>query len=162
LADCLSHLREEAVRSVSPQLFSVATLTGHVGRSFGPYTAAMENAPAVASGVGAGLHAASFAWGDPVEISRLRREDYQAIAPKNSTHDIRQVADGAAPSRGHQYPAVFLQYASGLAQHGRDSAHPLPYTHLDVAGAAVEEGYVFGQPSATPLVALTARYVLHK
>ncbi len=41
----------------------------------------------------------------------LRREDAQAIAPKNASHDVLQISGDSKPagSRGHQYPAVFLQ-----------------------------------------------------
>jgi len=47
LSDLLSHLRHEALISncPNPHFFSMATLTGHVGRAFGPYTAILDNIP---------------------------------------------------------------------------------------------------------------------
>lgn len=52
LADLLSHLRLKAQDAVAPQLFSVATLTGHVVRAYGGYTAVVENAVARQQQVG--------------------------------------------------------------------------------------------------------------
>jgi len=47
-------------------------------------------------------------------------------------------ASSSMTSRGHQFPAAFIVIASGLAAHGVDSSHPLPFSHLDIAGAACE------------------------
>jgi leucyl aminopeptidase len=48
-----------------------------------------------------------------------------------------------------------------LDKHGNRSETPLSYTHLDIAGGACENSdYKFGKPTATPLVGLTARFVL--
>jgi hypothetical protein len=67
MADCLSHLRSEALlnRAPNPQFLTMATLTGHgtmtctflpcfniiAGRSFGPYTVLIENGPSKKNGV---------------------------------------------------------------------------------------------------------------
>lgn len=66
MADCLSHLRCEALQSnsINPQFLTMATLTGHgndcnlsyrslnpvAGRSFGPYTVLIENGPSKKNG----------------------------------------------------------------------------------------------------------------
>ncbi|MCG9697359.1 leucyl aminopeptidase family protein [Shewanella sp. Isolate11] len=156
LADLLSHLRLKAADAVNAQLFSVATLTGHVVRAYGGYTAVVENAVARDQQVGERLQAVGEAWGEPLELSRLRREDYQKIVDPSAAADI--ISSNNAPSsvtaRGHQYPAAFLLQASGLQQHGLSSAKPLAYSHVDIAGSATEGDPLYGKPTATPLVAL--------
>ena len=56
MADCLSHLRVKALSAANPQLCTVATLTGHAGIAFGPYTVLIDNGPAQKKN-----HATSFA-----------------------------------------------------------------------------------------------------
>jgi leucyl aminopeptidase len=54
-----------------------------------------------------------------------------------------------------------MQKASGLAEHGKSSKKPFPYTHLDIAGTAMsDQDYIFGKPTGTPIVALSAQYVV--
>lgn len=165
LADLLSHLREAALKASNPRLFSVATLTGHADRAVGPYPIAVENGPARALGIGAGLNEVGERWGEPFELSRLRREDMDFVKPRTRADDVLSCnnAPSSATPRGHQFPVAFLLLASGLSRHGRDGSPPLPYTHLDVAGSAVEGGdWQHGRPTASPLVALTARWVLRR
>ncbi|MCE9679075.1 leucyl aminopeptidase family protein [Shewanella sp. AS1] len=156
LADLLSHLRLKAVNAPEAQLFSVATLTGHVVRAYGGYTAVVENSVARDSQVGEQLQQWGEAWGEPLEISRLRREDYLKIVDPSGAGDI--ISSNNAPSsvtaRGHQYPAAFLLKASGLEAHNSKSACPLAYTHVDIAGSATEGDPLYGKPTAAPLVAL--------
>ncbi|QYJ92877.1 M17 family metallopeptidase [Shewanella spartinae] len=156
LADLLSHLRLKAQDAVAPQLFSVATLTGHVVRAYGGYTAVVENAVARQQQVGDSLQAISEAWGEPIEVSRLRRDDYQKIVDPSGAADV--LSSNNAPSsvtaRGHQYPAAFLLKASGLEAHGLTSDKPLAYTHVDIAGSATEGDPLYGTPTAAPLVSL--------
>eukprot|EP00026_Physarum_polycephalum_P003648 Phypoly_transcript_03661.p1 GENE.Phypoly_transcript_03661~~Phypoly_transcript_03661.p1 ORF type:complete len:548 (+),score=101.48 Phypoly_transcript_03661:27-1646(+) len=165
LADCLSHLRDKALKEEikNPRFFSIATLTGHVARAYGSYSAAVENAPARSLELSHTLQKLGEVWGEPLEVSTLRREDVAIIAPKNKTYDILQAntLPSSQTARGHQFPAVFLQKASGLAEHGKASKKPLPYTHLDIAGTAMADGdYLFGKPTGTPIVALSAQYVI--
>ncbi len=156
LADLLSHLRLKAVDAPNPQLFSVATLTGHVVRAYGGYTAVVENAVAREQKVGEQLQALGETWGEPLELSRLRREDYLKIVDPSAAADI--ISSNNAPSsvtaRGHQYPAAFLLKASGLESHGLSSAKPLAYSHVDIAGSSTEGDPLYGKPTAAPLVAL--------
>ncbi len=161
MADLLSHLREEAVGCPNPKLFTVATLTGHAALAAGPYTIAIDNGPARAAGVAEGLAETGHAWGEPVELSRLRREDFDFVKPRTRADDVLSAnnAPSSATVRGHQFPMAFLTIASGLDRHGRDGRSPLPYTHIDVAGSAVEgDDWQHGQPSGAPVVALAARY----
>jgi leucyl aminopeptidase len=52
---------------------------------------------------------------------------------------------------------AFLAIASGLAEHGRDSDRPLPFTHLDIGGSATEGGdWQHGRPTGRPVVAMLA------
>jgi len=162
LIDLLSHLRVEAVNAVNPRLISMATLTGHAVRSYGFYTATLDNGPAKKQKLSKKLQNEGEKWGDPFEISIVRKDDFDSIQPKNSTYDVTQSSYNATVStpRGHQIPTAIMIVASGLSQHGLDSEHPLCYSHLDIAGSACEgSDFKLGKVTASCLVALTARYV---
>lgn len=150
LADLLSHLRLQAQTAVNPQLFSVATLTGHVVRAYGGYPALVENSAAKKQGVAATLAEVGQLWGEPFEVSQLRPEDFDKVADKNGAADVVSSNNGPSSitARGHQYPAAFLIKASGLAE------TELAFTHIDIAGSAVEGDPLYGKPTASPLVAL--------
>ncbi|PKG55066.1 peptidase M17 [Shewanella sp. Choline-02u-19] len=156
LADLLSHLRIKAESAVSPEMFSVATLTGHVVRCFGGYTAAVENSVAKQANVAERMQQKAAVWGEPIEVSQLRRDDFSKIVDPSGAADM--LSSNNAPSsvtaRGHQYPAAFLIQASGLSRHGLNSDKPIAYTHLDIAGSATEGHPQYGSPTATPLVGL--------
>jgi leucyl aminopeptidase len=159
LADLLSHLREDALASPIPSLYSVATLTGHAYRAMGPYSIAICNGPGRAAGLDRALATHGEAWGEPFEVSQLRREDVAFVAPRSAADEVLSCNNAAssATARGHQFPAAFLGIASGLAGHGGDSARPLPYAHVDIGGSAVEDGdWQHGRPTAAPVVALAA------
>lgn len=163
LADILSHLRLEAKTAVAPELFSVATLTGHAAIAFGPYTALVENGPALNSDTANTIAKAGEIWGEPAEQSRSRREDFSFIQPRTKADDV--LSSNNAPSvstvRGHQFPMAFLSIASGLDQHGASSELPLPFTHIDIAGSGIENGdWQHGKPTAAPVVALAANYIV--
>ncbi|MFT5234843.1 MAG: leucyl aminopeptidase [Shewanella sp.] len=156
LADLLSHLRIKAEKSIKPELFSVATLTGHVVRCYGGYTATVENSVAKQAGVALSIAIQGQAWGEPIEQSVLRREDYAKIVDPSGAADIISSNNGpsSVTARGHQYPAAFLLKASGLSEHGVHSAKPMAFTHVDIAGSATEGHPYYGKPTATPLVGL--------
>ena len=156
LADLLSHLRIKAEKSVKPELFSVATLTGHVVRCFGGYTATVENAVAKQAGVAARMANLALSWGEPIEQSVLRREDFAMIVDPSGAADILSSNNGPSSitARGHQYPAAFLLEASGLNAHGLQSDKPMAFTHIDIAGSATVGHPLYGSPTATPLVGL--------
>jgi leucyl aminopeptidase len=159
LADLLSHLRVTAKDAVNPHLFSVATLTGHAGRAVGPYSIVIENGAARAKGVGRAIDDAGERWGDPFEISRLRREDFDFIRPRTRADDVLSCNNepSSATPRGHQFPMAFLAVASGLDKHAGDSTEPLPFAHIDLGGSGCEGGdWQHGKPSASPVTALTA------
>jgi leucyl aminopeptidase len=157
LADLLSHLRLQAARAEAPHLLSVATLTGHAGRAIGPYNIALDNGPARANRTAEALMAAGDLWGDPFEVSRLRREDFDFVAPKSRADDTLSCNNlpSSGTARGHQFPMAFLCLASGLDKHGGDSALPLPFTHIDIGGSGAEGGdWQHGRPTGRPLVTL--------
>ncbi len=159
LADLLSHLRLDAARAELPHLFTVATLTGHAGRAYGPYNIALDNGPARATATAESLMRAGDLLGDPFEVSRLRREDFDFVQPRSKADDVLSCnnAPSSATSRGHQFPMAFLCLASGLDKHGNDSALPLPFTHVDIGGSGAEGGdWQHGRPSGRPLVAMLA------
>jgi leucyl aminopeptidase len=157
LADLLSHLRERALGETAPRILSVATLTGHSYRAMGPYNLALDNGPARATGIAALLGSVGDAWGDPFELSRLRREDYAFVAPRSKSDDVLSCNNepSSATARGHQFPMAFLAIASGLDRHGSDAQKPLCFTHVDIGGSACEDAdWQHGRPTARPLVAL--------
>ncbi|WP_076542802.1 peptidase M17 [Shewanella sp. UCD-KL21] len=156
LADLLSHLRLQAMTAIKPQLFSVATLTGHVVRCYGGYTALVENKVAQQASVGHTLAGIAEQWGEPFELSSLRHDDFAKVHNISGQGELLSSNNGpsAITARGHQYPAAFLINASGLAQHGTGSAVPLPFAHLDIAGSATEGHSLYGKPTASPLVTL--------
>jgi leucyl aminopeptidase len=153
LADLLARAKEIAAHAEGASLFSLATLTGHVYRAYGPYVGALGNARARAAGVLAHLDTVAEAWGEPMEISRPRREDYALVAAKSPAEDVfssNRLASVNTP-RGHQFPFAFLEIASGLR--GGD----LPFVHLDLAGAAMDPpDWQLGRPTGTPIATLTA------
>jgi len=159
LADLLSHLRIEAASAPGAELYSLATLTGHSGRAVGPYGVALDNGPARDRGTADRLGRVGDLWGDPFEVSRLRREDYDFVRPRTSADDV--LSSNNLPStgtaRGHQFPMAFLSIASGLESNGRSGQPPLPYTHIDLGGSYAEGGdWQHGRPTASPVVALVA------
>jgi leucyl aminopeptidase len=156
LADLLSHLRIKALSAVKPEMFSVATLTGHVVRCYGSYPAAVENSVASSQQCAVTLQQQATQWGEPFEVSTLRPEDFAKIRDVSGAAEM--LSSNNAPSsitaRGHQYPAAFLLKASGLFDHGVTAPIPLAYMHLDIAGSATEGDPLYGKPTASPLVGL--------
>ena len=163
MADVLCEMKEKAVKEVNPCLFTVATLTGHAIRCYGEgYASILDNGPAAREQMSQKLASAGEESGDPIDITRLRREDFVYVSPETEYEDVLQ-CKGRLPStmtnRGHQYPAAFLIKASGLDKHGCNSAHPLRYSHIDMAGSS---GPFPGIPTGSPVVALTHAFVLHR
>ncbi len=163
MADLLSHLRLRAVGEPNPQVFSVATLTGHAVRAVGLYSIAIDNGPARKERMAQRLSQQGDMWGDPFEVSRLRREDWDFVKAHSKADDVLSCnnAPSTATSRGHQFPMAFLAIASGLDKHGhRHSQHPVGYTHVDIAGSAVAAGdWQHGAPTGAPVVALLATLI---
>jgi leucyl aminopeptidase len=151
LADLLSVARGLAAHAPNPFVASVATLTGHVYRAFGPYTGAIGNAAARPHLDRLGEH--GLAWGELLERSHPRREDYAMVVPRSSAEDV--VSANRLPSvstpRGHQFPFAFLDIASGMRGTG------IPFGHLDIGGSAVDPAdWQFGKPTGFPVASLTA------
>lgn len=162
LADILSHLRTQAANTPKPRVFSVATLTGHAVIAMGQYSVAMDNGPAADAETAQTLSRVGDAWGDPFEISRLRRDDYDFVKPRSRADDV--ISCNNAPSsgtpRGHQFPGAFLAIASGLDKHGRDGSQPVPFTHIDIGGSyTVGSDWQHGRPTAAPVAALAAAFL---
>lgn len=162
MADCLAHMRERALDAVNPSLYTVATLTGHAALSKGPYTAVVPNGPAQRSGLVNALLNASEVWADPAELSPSRREDYEFVLGRTKADDLLSSNNGpsATTKRGHQFPMAFLAIVAGLDKHGSNSAQPLPYIHVDIAGSGVDTGdWQHGKPTATPVLSFAGRYL---
>ncbi|MDP4984999.1 M17 family metallopeptidase [Pseudoalteromonas tunicata] len=163
MGDLLHELKEQAKTEVNPELFTVATLTGHAARAMGPYTALVENGPALAKQLSYTLAQQGDLWADGSEVSRSRREDYDFVRPRTLADDVisSNTAPSAVTARGHQFPMAFLAIASGLDKHGLDSELPLPYIHVDIAGSGVEGGdWQHGKPTAASVASFFATYCL--
>jgi len=160
MVDLLCEMKEKAVNEVSPQLFTIATLTGHAIRAMGPnYSIIMDNGPAQRSGNAAQWQKAGDVLGDVFEVSSIRREDYEFHKGKSEYEEILQSNNlpSSGTPRGHQTPAAFLIMASGLDKFGVDSANPLPYSHVDIAGSS---GPFPGVPTGAPILAMATNYIL--
>ncbi|KAJ3334665.1 Cytosol aminopeptidase, catalytic domain [Gonapodya sp. JEL0774] len=80
MADLLAAALETALQLPNPstaRLFTVATLTGHAIRAYGSYPICMDNGPARQVGVGKRLQDEGEKWGQPFEMSRVRRDDFE-------------------------------------------------------------------------------------
>lgn len=162
LADLLSHLREDAVNAINPELFSVATLTGHAAVAFGPYTALVENKPARDQCIAQKLFAHGELCADQVEQSLSRREDFDFVKPRTKADDVLSSNNGPSVTtmRGHQFPMAFLTIASGLDKHEANSELPLPFTHVDIAGSGIEGlDWQHGKPTGAPVNVFANTYL---
>ncbi|XP_078285214.1 putative aminopeptidase W07G4.4 isoform X1 [Rhinoraja longicauda] len=165
MVDVLCCMKEKALEKYEPnhfELFTIATLTGHAVRAVGcNYSIIMDNGPARWARTAHGLQGAGDEVGDPFEISTIRRDDYDFHKGKSEYEDILQCNNlpSSATSRGHQSPAAFLIMGSGLDKHGIDSEKPLCYSHIDIAGSS---GPFPGIPTGSPVLALAAKYILHR
>ncbi|XP_003370250.1 7 transmembrane receptor [Trichinella spiralis] len=126
----------------------------------GFFQIAVCNKPAEMAREDEKLQNAGKAMADMFEISRLRREDFEANRGDSEYEDMKQ--SNTEPSvrtpRGHTVPAAFLIEGSGLDKHGADSDQPIKYTHIDMASG---NGPFPGTPWGSPVAALVARYVMH-
>ncbi|ALC46807.1 Dip-B, partial [Drosophila busckii] len=161
MADILCRMKEIAVEQKLPNahLFTIATLTGHAYMSAGiGQSIAVDNSVAAKEDHARRLQAAGQAYGEPFEVSVLRKCDFDFNAPKVIGEDVVQCnnASSVRTPRGHQVPAAFMITATGLDKHGLESEHPLKYTHLDIAGSAGEYPEM---PTAAPIVALVKTHL---
>jgi len=151
LADLLAAAKSMADASTPTVLVSIATLTGHVYRAFGPYAGVIGNGPAKRAGVLDRIDELGELWAEPAEKSRPRREDYAFVAARSAAEDVvssNRLASVNTP-RGHQFPFAFIDIASGL----RGGA--LPYVHMDIGGVAVDPpDWQFGRPTGHPIATL--------
>ncbi|KAF2879697.1 hypothetical protein ILUMI_26473 [Ignelater luminosus] len=161
MADLLCRMKEIAINSINPHLFTIATLTGHARLTVGDgYSILMNNGPAHNAGFGEKLQKRGQEYGEPIEISTLRREDFAFHRGKTEGEDIFQSSPGPSTRtrRGHQGPAAFLILASGLDKHGSGSEKPIKYSHFDITGSAG----IFPFPATgAPIVALASTLLLN-
>ncbi|XP_030621940.1 putative aminopeptidase W07G4.4 [Chanos chanos] len=162
MVDLLCEMKEKAALETAPELFTIATLTGHAIRAMGPhYSIIMDNGPASRNGNASKWQKAGEVLGDMFEVSTIRREDYEFHRGKSEYEEILQSNNlpSSATPRGHQTPSAFLIMGSGLDKHGVDSDSPLPYSHVDIAGSS---GPFPGVPTGAPIVAMATHYILQK
>jgi len=161
MADVLCRMKELAVDAVNPHLFTVATLTGHAKMCVGTaYSIIMDNGPAKRQKMAQGIQSTGEMFGDPFEISTIRREDYKVHEGKTEYEDqlsAPSAKSSADLARGHQAPAAFLIKTAGLDKHCINSSSPLAYSHLDIAGSA---GIPPDPVTGAPVVALATHLLM--
>ena len=138
MCDVLCHAKEKALNLPDPHLLTIATLTGHAARTYGGYSAIMDNGPAAKVKFAHSVQRVGESFGDAFEISTMRKEDFEVNRdPCGDFVEVLQLpAAKDSGTRGHQYAGAFLQLASGLDKHMMSSEKPLKYSHLDIAGSA--------------------------
>jgi leucyl aminopeptidase len=144
LSDCVSHLRVIALQSVNPIIMTCATLTGHGAisviafvrcfdhsrkfaslsmddafvssamRAVGNYSITLDNGPAFREGYSRKLQEVSELWGEPFEVSVLRKDDFEFVKPKNSDYDVLQcnTQPSSMTARGHQVHSCYGCYVN--------------------------------------------------
>ena len=153
LADLLSVAGDLSEKATSPFVMSLATLTGHVYRAHGPYVGGIANARARESNRMPALATLGESWGEPMEWTRPRREDYAFVRGKGPTEDLLSCNRAASVDtpHGHQFPFAFLDIASGLSK--RD----IPFAHLDIGGVAVSPAdWQLGRPTGSPVISVVS------
>ncbi|KAL7053126.1 hypothetical protein AAHC03_025686 [Spirometra sp. Aus1] len=162
MTDLIAEAKEEALdkfKDKDVQIITAATLTGHVVRCYKWITGAMENGPSKNATFLKQLRLSGDQISDMLEISALRKEDYDFNLTPLETEDYLQCnnAGSVTTTRGHQFPAAFMIQASGLDAHGIDSETPIKFAHLDVAGSA---GLIDTVPTAAPMTMLANHYLI--
>jgi len=159
MVDVLCHAKEKAINEklVDPEIYTIATLTGHACLAVGDYTAIVPNGPYRRENLHLKLQEAGEKIGDQFDCSTLRREDYLFHKGQDEQSDVLQCNNkpSSQTARGHQTPAAFMILTSGLKEHGLDSDKPLKYAHLDIAGSS---GPFPGLPTGAPVMALLQNY----
>ena len=113
MCDCLSHLRKRAIEEniQNARLMTCGTLTGHAMRSVGSYTISMDNGPARLQNITTRVQTAGESYGEIIERSFVRRDDFESNKAKNSTYDVKNLGvPTPAGSRGHQLAAAVSNY----------------------------------------------------
>uniref|UniRef100_A0A336LSC8 CSON002374 protein n=1 Tax=Culicoides sonorensis TaxID=179676 RepID=A0A336LSC8_CULSO len=155
MADSLCQMKDKCISEnlPNPHLYTIATLTGHACLSHGSYSIVIDNGPARKENHALKLKEVGELCGDPFEISTLRKEDYDFHLSTGYGEDLLQCNNlpSSKTPRGHQIPAAFLISATGLDKHGIQSAHPIKYSHIDIAGSA---GDVPDIPTGASILAL--------
>lgn len=160
MADALCQMKEQVLAGglPDPHLYTIATLTGHAVLAVGKTAIVMDNGPARVADHGLTLQREGEKYGDPFEISVLRKEDFDFHKGKCYGEDVLQANNlpSSRTPRGHQGPAAFLMMATGLDKCGLDSSTPIKYSHLDIAGSA---GDVPDTPTGSPILALARMHL---
>lgn len=152
-------MKDRALTLPDPHLFTIATLTGHACLAVGiGNSIAMDNGPARNAGHAERLKKLGDLIGEPFEVSTIQREDFAAHQGVCLGEDVVQANNlpSSRTPRGHQTPAAFIMLASGLASHGCHSAHPIKFTHLDIAASAGEHPWT---PTGAPILALAETHL---
>ena len=114
MADVLCHMKEKALKETNPHIYTIATLTGHAARTYGPYTAVMDNGPAFRERNSYNIMEIGDSFGDMFEVSRVRTEDFENNKDKCGEFvEVLQLNTApSASARGHMLPAAFMMLVS--------------------------------------------------
>lgn len=145
MADALFKVGESASKELNVHIYTIATLTGHAFRSYGNYTAAIDNHSARATNHASRLQFSGSRIGEGVEVSVIRPEDLSVNEGTLKGDDLVQI-DMNCKTRHHQLAAGFLIKVANLEDKN------VKYTHLDIAGSA---GILpLSEPTAVPILSL--------
>ncbi|XP_057339517.1 putative aminopeptidase W07G4.4 [Microplitis mediator] len=133
IADALFHIKEMAMYSVNPHIFTIATVMTQAKLATGTgYSLVIDNAVARSVNNAEKLEISGDLIGDPFETVRLRREDFLSFSSSGGSEDIERgsVVPITRRERFQQSPAAFLIMTSALDKHGIESEFPLKYTFI--------------------------------
>ncbi|BHF62878.1 metalloexopeptidase activity [Sparganum proliferum] len=154
---------QDAEKATHPHIYTIATLTGAVGRAFQHFTAMLGNGPSRRMKNTDIMETAGYNIADFVEKNTLRKEDYEVNRPQTDDEfDLLQFnnAPETAKYRGFQLPAGFMAVGSGLDDWGYQTRkNKIPYTHLDVSASV---GVKHMEATGTPTSLFISRYILPK
>uniref|UniRef100_A0A0X3PTK2 Putative aminopeptidase W07G4.4 n=1 Tax=Schistocephalus solidus TaxID=70667 RepID=A0A0X3PTK2_SCHSO len=154
---------QDAEKEKHPHIYTIATLTGAVGRAFKHFTAMLGNGPSRRLKTTDIMETAGYNIADFVEKNTLRKDDYEVNRPQTDDEfDLLQFNNAPETSkyRGFQLPAGFMAVASGLDDWGYQAReNKIPYTHLDVSASV---GVKYIEATGTPTSLFISRYILPK
>ncbi|ORX81328.1 Zn-dependent exopeptidase, partial [Anaeromyces robustus] len=166
MGDLLTEAKENIIANKlceNSKIFTIATLTGHSVRAYGAYPVAVENVKARNDGIGRTLQDLGQIWGDPFEISRIRRDDFIVVKGNGISEDVIQCNDkpSTMTCRGHQFPVAFLINVSRLDEHSTYSDNPIAYTHLDISGSYQHStgDWGLGEVTGNPIIAIASSFL---
>ncbi|KAK0183044.1 hypothetical protein PV327_001122 [Microctonus hyperodae] len=162
IADALFHIKEMALCSVNPHIFTIATVMTGAKQAVGSgYSIVIDNVIARNANNAETLEASGELMGDPFEISRIRREDFESYCSGIDGDDVRQgLTTRVNNERSQQGLVAFLLIASGLNKHGMESNSPLKYTFVGITSHISADHDLAKPYHGNPILAMSYCYLI--